>query len=245
MASGALRLLRALALLAALWASPAWAAAAFDAASNNGCTNGAASPSNWTHTPVGTPTALLVYVSIDAATQPTTVTVTYNSVSVTFQDSQTDASGNEQVRLYALGAPSAGPQTVSVAWTGGAAVEICAGAMTFTGTDTSGFLNTIAKAQGAGATASVTITSATGEVATWGVVVSSQAPTTPNQTGQWAIFATGGGGGGQTANGAAPNITGTWATGTHNWSEIGVSVKAAAGGGGASVPSRTLTGVGQ
>lgn len=85
--------------------------AVFDAASNTVMTGGAGN--SWTHTPVGTPTAVGVWVY--ASSQFTLPSIfTYGGVSMTLLFSGGGGAGNDPIVLYGLTNPPPGPQTVVV-----------------------------------------------------------------------------------------------------------------------------------
>ena len=107
---------------------------AFDAVgpSSSG-THSATTPLTWTHTPVGTPTAILIGVTTftGATNKVTSVTYGGNACSlIGFSESGgTAAAGG--IALYGLLAPPSGAQTISVAFTGAASTT--GGSISFTG----------------------------------------------------------------------------------------------------------------
>jgi hypothetical protein len=113
-------------------------AVAFDAVgpSSSGST-GTTSPRTWSHT-AASGAALLVFITIDQATNSSTVTATYGGVSMTQLKKQGagDAVGSmANGGLFCFGLLSAGngsAQTVSVTFTGTSDVQ-AAGSLSFTG----------------------------------------------------------------------------------------------------------------
>lgn len=163
-------------------------AVVFDAASTAGQESGTSAKS-WTHTPVGTPTKVLVffnYYSDPATDQPTSVT--YGGTSMTLVDS-TSASGDF---VYALANPAAGAQTVVINLDN--PVNINAFALTFTGgsTVTAVRAGSANKATGTGTAASVTVTSQTDDLVV-AFIVSEDNPTlapagTETERGDTTVF---------------------------------------------------------
>lgn len=89
----------------------------FDAASNASAGTGNFS---WTHTPVGKPTGVLVWLLQSGSTTFTTgITVTYGGVSVPFDGSGATNSGGQYYRFFLGHGLPAGPQTISITTSGG------------------------------------------------------------------------------------------------------------------------------
>lgn len=115
-------------------------AVAFDAVGPAGgggknTTNGTnSSPFTWTHTPVGTPTDVLIGVSTGGGSANTVTGVTYGGVTCSLvgswvESGLTQAAGGQA--LYWCSAPPAGAQTVSVSYTG--TFTMIGGSISFTG----------------------------------------------------------------------------------------------------------------
>lgn len=141
-------------------------AVAFDAA--GGGVNSATSPLTWTHTPVGTPTAIIVGATSFATNANTVTAVTYGGVSMASLGYIASGSGGTHggIALYYLasGIP-AGAQTVSVTSTGGG--DTIGGSVSFTGSSGHGTAVTANSASGANSqTVVVSSTTAGGMIAT-------------------------------------------------------------------------------
>lgn len=137
-------------------------AALFDA--KNNVNFWGATSASWTHTPVGTPTAVGVGVFNVAVGGDTTCTATYNSVSCTERVNRTTtATFNKTSHLYNLGNPSSGAQTVALAFNEGAYGG--AGSTTVTGSDpTTVFSNTTSDVNSGSSIGITACTSAVGEL---------------------------------------------------------------------------------
>ena len=112
---------------------------AFDAKSNNGGSTNDGTASMWSHTCTGSDLVLVVVVAGNVTTvPPTSVTVTYNSVSLT-QDVLYSTTNEEFVWIGHLAAPATGANTVSVTVTTGSAFDggYVAFAASFTGVNQS------------------------------------------------------------------------------------------------------------
>lgn len=150
--------------------------------------------------------------------------VTYNAVAMT---NVWGVNGTTWVRNegWRLTAPASGAHNVVVTY-GGPCDQACAGAVTYSGVDQTTPIGTPASAGGASATASVAVTSATGEVVIGGV--SSDPETiTPTGTQRWEVENVGSDTsyGEQTYSGAA-SVTVQWNLGSSdNWAVGGVSIK--------------------
>jgi hypothetical protein len=133
---------------------------AFDQVSNGTPANNTAGPASWTHTPVGTPTAVAVLV--DGFSLPVDPTVTYGGTSLgTYTVKKFN--GTDTVYIYCLPNPPSGAQTVNVSWTGGNAY-VTAFAITVTNSNTSSCFSNTAGASGTSNSISNTVTSATGQL---------------------------------------------------------------------------------
>lgn len=125
-------------LLLTLWATSAQAAIAFDAKSNNGCSTNDGTASTWSHTTSSGSNRLMVIVVAGnvGTVPPSSVTASYNSVSLT-QDILYTSSNEEFVWIGHLVNPASGTNTVSVTATSGSFWDggWCGFAGTFTGVD--------------------------------------------------------------------------------------------------------------
>lgn len=148
-----------------LWLIPAmgWAAVAHDATttftSNNSTTVGGS------HTPTSTTNGIaMICVSFQRGTLPTVTGVTYNGSAATLVDGQTEvSSGQRRVELWYYKAPPSGASTVTAtmsAITNDSRMHVS----TYTGVDQTTPLGTAAKFNTFAGTASVTVTSAAGEL---------------------------------------------------------------------------------
>ena len=211
----------------------------FDAAST---ANGEAITSlSWTHTPVGTPTAVGVGISWWSGSDAIS-TITYGGAAMTLEASDVDAIEGPRASIYGKANPAPGAQTISISW-GAASVYPVGGALTVTGSDTSDTFSNNATANGnevtPNATASATTTSATNELVMDTVVCMHSTGTSTitvgaGQTQRWnasAGTAVNLKGGGSTEVGAA-SVTMSWTvTNTENvygWAIVAASFRLAA-----------------
>ena len=173
---------------------------------------------------IGSGSNRAVAVGCSFSSSVTGITVTVGGSSATLV-SGTQSSGESYIStIHVLAAPSSGSQSVSVSWTGTSSTYC--GAVSASGVDQATPMNNgTFEHNGSGPTASVTITTTTGDL-TFSVVSceSGSTPTSPNQTSRWAAsqnFTTGSGG--QTATGTG-TISHTWATGS-GWLMSGANFK--------------------
>jgi hypothetical protein len=162
-------------------------AAAFDASSTQ-TASGGAFPITWTHTPVGTPTAVMVVFENFNATVAATG-VTYGGVALTqFQNLAPMGSGGTGMEMWGVANPPSGAQTVSINGPAGA-VFLVAGAVTVTGSDTTTcFRNTLGQIIVSGVSVSGTVSSVvSGDLAVDAVCNSFSATQSPN-AGQTVAF---------------------------------------------------------
>jgi hypothetical protein len=112
---------------------------AFDAVATATVAAGNSTTLSWTHTPVGTPTAVGVFL-MNYEAGLTVTGVTYGGVAMTLKQSQTViySGGNSTLQIWGLASPPSGAQSVVVTGTIVAAniVYIDAASMTVTGGDT-------------------------------------------------------------------------------------------------------------
>ncbi|HVS25963.1 MAG TPA: DUF6701 domain-containing protein [Burkholderiales bacterium] len=207
----------------------AGAAVAFDAAAS---TSSAASSTtfSWTHTASGANRVVIVGVSYISPSA--TATATYGGTSMTLVGSQFTAA-DSRMAMFSLVNPPTGAQTVTVTLTAAPTQGFVGGSVSFTGANQTTPTGTFVSAIGTTSPASLTVTSATGEL----VIDTLQCDNgcvsiTPggSQTQRWNLNAGAGGnfGGGSTAAGAA-TVTTTWTFTSDNWAYGAVSVKAAVG----------------
>lgn len=183
----------------------------------------------WSHTCTGSNLLLLVSVVVPSAV--TITSVTYNAVSMTSVGSADNASGGK-VQIFRLINPATGANSVVVTpdHNGPAA----AGAISFTGVDQTTPLGTPATATGNSATPSVSVTSATGEMAydsivstTGGLVYTAGAGQTERHAANNPAFDVRLRS--STEAGAATVVMDWSVTGAFQWASIGVSVMPSAG----------------
>jgi len=205
-------------------------AVTFDAASTNGSGYRGASPLTWAHTCTGSDRGLIVGISWWNGGDPTNVAVTYNSVSMT-QEADISASDAARVRIFSLIAPATGSNTISVSWAGSNTDPMVGGAVSVTGADQTDLIQRAASTNsGTSTTASVTVTSATGEF----VVDTMTAPDTPTENGdgtqRWNVNGTGLFGAGASAPGAA-SVNMSWSLASSvAWAIAAVSIAPSAAG---------------
>lgn len=112
------------------------------------------SPVTWTHTPVGTPTAVAVcfqFVSYFGAV----TAVTYGGQTMSLFSSVVEpAIGQETTYIYGLASPPSGAQTVSVTTTSGGLTFVAGASITVTGSDTTTCFRAGSNATGAATEAS-------------------------------------------------------------------------------------------
>jgi hypothetical protein len=162
----------------------------------------------------------------DPAETITSVTYAGSSTGITLIDSQAVTGATEVISAYRLIAPPTGSQTVAVNFSGLAKVAI--GVIPYTGVNQVTPLGTAAKAGGSAATATVTVTSATGELVQDIVGVDQDDTLTVDgsQTQHVLTGASSNDTGVSTEAGAAPVVVSwTTGTGTSNWGIIGFSIK--------------------
>lgn len=156
--------------LGAPYTSGGGTSVAFDAASNiTPWVNTISSPQTWTHTPVGTPTAVAVCAeNYNPSTGGTSISsVSYGGTSMGSPAvTQTVYAGNGILAIWVLANPPSGAQTVSVALNDGVGTNYGrAVAVTVTGSNTSTAIDSSNSATGTGTAISAAVTSITGELA--------------------------------------------------------------------------------
>ena len=234
-----------------LFASGAQAAVAFDAKGTADCTSTTATVTCSTLTigAGGSNYALVAYVSYANNSLPTSVTATWNGTSMTrigtLQYSSTLSIGTA---VFCLPAPTSGSHPLVITINGTiASPEVHTIGASFTGADqTTPCKNATTLTDFSGTTGTLTVTSATGDIATgsWtqnfttintmsGTIIVTD-DSGPN-TGMYANYAPGA---------ATVALTAT-ANGSASWQGTGIDIAAAGGGGGAtSAGTMMLMGVG-
>ena len=182
------------------------------------------------HTTSGTNRLMLVGVSFNNNGLETVTGVTYNSVALTFVGTIRNVD-DARVEIWRLIAPDTGTHDVVVTFSADLLQEGFAGVVTFTGVHQTTPLGTFASAAADGITATVNVSSATGELVfdVLAAEYSTSATVGAGQTQRWNIILTGSIGAGSTEPGAA-TVTMSWtltAAGDH-WAIGGVPIKPAA-----------------
>src|SRR5262249_11805372 len=178
---------------------------------------------------------LLLTVGVTIGKSPdtgTSVAVTYNGVAMTSAGTaHSNNSTTGYAQLFYLRAPATGTHAVQVTLTGGAAA-VDGGTMSFTGVDQTTPVRNVTTNAGSGATPSVTVASAVGNMVVDAMATGCPGTITSTKTLRWLNqldCATGGGVGGQsTAAGAASvamgyNVPADW------WGVVGMDLVAASG----------------
>lgn len=236
------------------------ASAAFDQITSMGPTS--TSPISGTHTPVGTPSGVLLIIFDNYTTAPTTGTPTYGGVNCTQVTGGSIAEpsfSQDRVQAYFLasGVPS-GAQTVSASWSGGSGNSRRMLVYTVTGTDSSSFSDSATTNSGSGTSdsPSVSVTTQAGSLIIDGstqVIVPSDA-TFSVKSGQTQRFnVQGGSNNSWLSSSKAETVSPTvmdWNNlaaplSVFSWASVGVNIQQAAAGGSFKPYSLPLTGVGQ
>lgn len=210
-------------------------AIAFDAATTDNGSDAKTQSISFSHTCTGADRYLILVITKDSATAPTSVTVTYNSVGMTLVGSHTGA--RVQTLVYELINPASGANTV--AWTESSTADfITSSAVSYTGvhqtTPSSNFTNT--GTQGPGTAATDDITSSTNDVV-FAVVSFNSNPTSTGGTGlteRTDEDSGGSGGSGHATYDKAGETTTTMdmtLSASNFWTVAGFSMAPAAGGG--------------
>ncbi len=168
----------------------------------------------WTHTPVGTPTAVAVIVS-GGFYGETITSVTYGGAAMTLQDRADNAGGGgagSYAAIYGLANPAAGAQTVNVQLAG---VDYYAGAssLTVTGSDlTTCFSASNNTTYASSASPTISVTTGSEDLVIDGLCINAaMSPLNGYQTQRWdagpgAIYAMGC----STANGTGGSVSMGW-----------------------------------
>lgn len=214
-------------------------AVAFDAV-GPGVNAAAVSSFSWTHTPVGTPTAVGVGVSwYDSASGP--LVITYGGATMTSAVSL--ANGILQSETFGKANPASGAQTVAGSWTGGGSHYPIGSSISVTGSDTTTCFSNTTSSSGTGTTITASCVSAAGELVMDTCVSNGGTPTLTvgaGQTQRWNASNSGLTGAGSTEGGAA-SVTMSWSSSASNpYVQTAASFKDAGGGGGGGATSALL-----
>ena len=196
---------------------------------------------SWSHSCSGSNRLLLVGVVIgvpaggagDGAV--TALTVTYNGVSMTSQGRvHSNASTTGFVELFSLINPATGSNTVLVTmtFTTGESFSFECGSISFTGVDQSTPLGTPVTATGSSSSASVNVSSATGNMVA-DLVGCGSSISSSGQTNRWlANFLTtsSAGNGAQSTAAGAGTVTMSYSVSADDWAIMGVSINAGSSG---------------
>lgn len=198
----------------------AQAAVAFDAATTG--TVGGANALTFSHTvgAGGADRLLIVAVSID---NRTVQSVTYGGVAMTNVGTATN--GAQISSMWRLIAPATGANNVVVTLSGGG-TDIVAVATSYTGVDQTTPLGTPVTATGNSVTASVAVTSATGEIVVDSVSSNLGTLTVGEGQTQRGNGVGGDNQGGSSTEPGATSVTMSWTIGSSSaWASVGVSIK--------------------
>jgi hypothetical protein len=184
------------------------------------------------HTTSGSNRLMLVGVSFNNDNLETVTGITYNSVPLTLVGTATN-SDDARIEIWRLIAPDTGTYDVVVTFSADLLQEGFAGVVTFTGVDQTTPLGTFASAAADGITATVDVSSATGELVfdTVATEYPSSISVGAGQTERWNIVLTSSIGAGSTEPGAG-TVTMSWtleAAGDH-WAIGAVPIKPAPDG---------------
>lgn len=167
-----------------------FAAVAFDATASTTGIN--VSSVSYTHTPVGTPTAVGIGISWYRTDLTAITSITYGGVATTAAITKNLTGGSSQAAIYGLVNPPTGSQTVVVTFTTATTGITGVGSITVTGSDTTTvFSNTCSAGPTANTTPSVTCTSVVDELVMDQITfLGSQTVTTGSgQTQRWSTNA--------------------------------------------------------
>jgi hypothetical protein len=176
-------------------------------------------------------TVIVTVGGIDGAA-PSVSSVTYGGTGLTHVKSQT--SGLARIELWRLISPASGVNSIVVTLTGAtdSSSNICAGATTYLGSDTTTPLGTAVSASGSSTTPTVNVTdSAVDDLVMDGVVLGSATSPTAGagQTKRWEELVDsntyGDNGCGSTEAGASGTVTMSWTVGDDAWGIIAVTIK--------------------
>ncbi|MDD1670164.1 MAG: hypothetical protein LUQ67_02430 [Methanomicrobiales archaeon] len=183
------------------------------------------------HTTSGTDRLMLVGFSINDDEHETVSSITYNGATLTkvgYIDNSRSGGNDARVEIWRLIAPATGTHDVVITFSAPLAEQAVAGVMTFTGVDQTTPLGPFASKENDPSPATVTVSSATGELV-FGVIADEYEPITTDsgQTERWNIHAGSSDtyGAGSTKAGAS-SVTLKWTVGSDaHWAAGGVSIK--------------------
>ncbi|MDI3561281.1 hypothetical protein [Bradyrhizobium sp. Arg816] len=172
----------------------------------------------------------LMFVFAGGSGLPTGISVTWNGVSMTPITGATfsDVTAGTSIIAYGLVNPASGANTLAASWTGARFASV--GAISFTGVDQTGGATSFAHGAGnhgnAGGNATVTVTSATGNITAAAYTNDGGSSFTATSATQDFVDATSDCAMNHTAGSASNTMTAT--QGSTNWVAAGVDVVAAA-----------------
>lgn len=215
--------------------TPAWADATFDAVgpSSAGATSHNSTSLSWNHTCSGSNRLLVVGVSLSDGSDPgkTITGVTYSGVALTSTAAIHSGGGTAgYVQMWYLVAPGTGTNPVVVTLSAfGASTDLLGGSVSFDGVDQSTPVQNFNSATGSGTSASLVITSATGDMV---VDVEANGSNIPVSTKivRWSEHVTNGAGAGnagQSSAAGAASVTMGYTTTSDSWGMAGFDIKAA------------------
>ena len=183
---------------------------------------------NWLHTVGAGGANRVLIVGISMRRDPTIATVTYGAASLTQLRRDLDTNSDQTTELWYLVAPVIGTDTITVTQGTGFAESMVGGSVSFTGVDQTTPISNSIGATASSTTASVTVTSATNEIAV-GIVSTRKGKTLTTdaaQTERWNL-APDHDGAGSTKAGTA-SVAMSWGlTALAEWVASAASVKAA------------------
>jgi hypothetical protein len=236
-------------LLVLALGSSAQAAVTFDCKFEKGASSAQTSPFSFvsnagtvTCTPAATSNRVLIGYVAFRSIASSSVAMTWNSVPMTAIGSLSNtAGGNFDVYLFGLINPASGAQTLSVSWTGGAAITILGGWMLSDADQATGWQNFTSNAATSTSMSSGAVTSASGNMVIAGTADNdASSASISSGTSDWDERAfTGNYEGGHIASSGA-SATVSWTLGSNvAWGVIATDVIAFSGGGGGT-PKRLL-----
>lgn len=212
-------------------------AVAFDAVGPNsgGATSSASSTLSWSHTCTGSNLLLTVNAIMSAAPESgQTLSVTYNGVSMNsvlgiVEADPANGGNHGYLNMFYLAAPATGANTVLVTMVGTVSgVILLGGSVSFTGVDQVTPVSNAVSAGGVGTSASLSVSSAAGNMVIDGICNGTGAPAS-TQTTRWSEAVNSsrwsGNGGQSSAAGAASVNMGYTITSDH-WGMIGFNINA-------------------
>jgi uncharacterized repeat protein (TIGR01451 family) len=212
-------------------ARPAFSAISVDSASN-APSSGGASTLSWPHTVGSGQNRVLIVGTSNRDGNKTVTSVTYGVSSLTRIGYQNGPGNTARMELWYLLAPASGTADIVVTWNGSNAVA--AGAVSFTGVDQATPLGAFASAQGNTSSASVAVSSATGDVVIDTIAATGDAVSLTaggSQTVQWNVGSGTAGGDVRAAGSTKPgasSVTMSWTLGaSKQWGLGAVALHAA------------------